>query len=73
MFIFSQLNESSWGYPPVAFPRASMIDVQYHMPNFNQNRLLKNEKGSKDSGDWSQDGQSLYIDQVSQIVQFSLK
>lgn len=59
-----QLNESLWGYPPVAFPRASMIDVQYHMPNFNEKRLLQNPKGRKDSGDWSQDGQSLYIDQL---------
>lgn len=57
-----QLNESVWGYPPVAFPRASMIDVEYHMPDFQLNRTLSKSLGSHDSGDWSQDGQSLIVD-----------
>ena len=64
LLFFRQLNESSWGYPPVAFPRASMIDVQYHMPNFNEKRRLSKPRGIKEMGDWSQDGQSLYIDKV---------
>lgn len=59
-----QINESLWEYPPLAFPRASMIDVQYQMPDFGAERRLAHPLGIKDSGDWSQDGQSFFIDKV---------
>lgn len=59
-----QLNESIWDYPPLAFPRASMIDVQYQMPDYGEPRRLSHPLGIKDSGDWSQDGQSLFIDKL---------
>ena len=41
-----------------------MIDVEYQMPDFDEERRLAHPLGIKDSGDWSQDGQSLYIDKV---------
>lgn len=61
----SQLNETIWGYPPVAFPRASMIDVEYHMPDFSKNRSLNHLLGRDETGDWSQDGQSFIVDTVT--------
>ena len=41
-----------------------MIDVQYQMPDFGAERRLAHPLGIKDSGDWSQDGQSFFIDKV---------
>jgi len=57
-----QLNETDWGYESIVFPRASMISDEYKMPEFDEKRDLSNELGLRDSGDWSQDGQSLVID-----------
>ena len=45
-----------------------MIDVEYQMPDFDEERRLAHPLGIKDSGDWSQDGQSLYIDKVKDLV-----
>ena len=45
-----------------------MIDVEYQMPDFDEERRLAHPLGIKDSGDWSQDGQSLYIDKVKNLV-----
>lgn len=56
----------------MAFPRASMISDEYVMPEFSNERDLLNPLGIKDSGDWSQDGQSLTIDAVSVIISLSL-
>ena len=42
-----------------------MIDVQYQMPDFGAERRLAHPLGIKDSGDWSQDGQSIFIDKVT--------
>ena len=49
----------------MAFPRASMISDEYVMPQFETERDLMRPLGAKESGDWSQDGQSLTIDAVS--------
>lgn len=59
-----QQNETLWEYPALAFPRASMIDVQYQMPDFGAERRLAHPLGIKETGDWSQDGQSLFVDGV---------
>ena len=56
----------------MAFPRASMISDEYVMPEFSNERDLLNPLGIKDSGDWSQDGQSLTIDAVSVIISLNL-
>ena len=56
----------------MAFPRASMISDEYVMPEFSNERDLLSPLGIKDSGDWSQDGQSLTIDAVSFILSLSL-
>ena len=66
-FILRQQNETLWEYPALAFPRASMIDVQYQMPDFGAERRLAHPLGIKDTGDWSQDGQSLFVDGVSRV------
>ena len=44
-----------------------MIDVQYQMPDFGAERRLAHPLGIKDTGDWSQDGQSLFVDGVSRV------
>jgi hypothetical protein len=41
-----------------------MIADEYKLPSFDSARNLNTPLGIKDSGDWSQDGQSLFIDQV---------
>ena len=41
-----------------------MISDEYKMPKFEKNRYLTKPFGIKNTGDWSQDGQSLIIDQV---------
>lgn len=57
-----QLNETEWGYEEIAFPRASMISDEYKMPQFIDERDLDLPLGLRDTGDWSQDGQSLIVD-----------
>jgi len=59
-----QLNETAWGYSFPVFPRTSMIADEYKQPSFDSVRNLNTPLGIKDSGDWSQDGQSLFIDQL---------
>ncbi|CBY11734.1 unnamed protein product [Oikopleura dioica] len=59
-----QLNETAWGYSFPVFPRTSMIADEYKQPSFDSARNLNTPLGIKDSGDWSQDGQSLFIDQL---------
>jgi len=61
---YRQLNETAWGYSFPVFPRTSMIADEYKQPSFDSVRNLNTPLGIKDSGDWSQDGQSLFIDQL---------
>jgi len=61
---YRQLNETAWGYSFPVFPRTSMIADEYKQPSFDSARNLNTPLGIKDSGDWSQDGQSLFIDQL---------
>jgi len=49
-----------------------MISDEYKMPQFFDNRDLISPLGIKDTGDWSQDGQSLVIDTVSRQIFFGL-
>lgn len=65
VILFRQLNETEWGYEEIAFPRASMISDEYKMPQFIDERDLDLPLGLRDTGDWSQDGQSLIVDAVS--------
>jgi len=46
-----------------------MIADEYKQPSFDSARNLNTPLGIKDSGDWSQDGQSLFIDQVCLVFQ----